>query len=108
MRIEIFESMSYGIQGLTDTTKDMKVSKFHQGLNTLRSQYNDIEVLTYKVDVYGSRPKKIDSLMYIDENKLVKEMSNKKLPIIFINDEFFKCGSYPTIEEIKSYMQVNN
>ncbi|HGM1460816.1 TPA: arsenic metallochaperone ArsD family protein [Clostridioides difficile] len=108
MRIEIFESMNYGIRGLTDTSKDIKAEKFYQDLNKLKSQYKDIEILTYKVDVYGSRPKKIDSLINIDENRLVKEISNKKLPIIFINDEFFKYGSYPTIEEIREYMQVNN
>lgn len=108
MRIEIFESMNYGIQGLTDTTKDMKALKFHQDLNMLKSQFNDIEVLTYKVDVYGARPKKIDFLINTDGNKLVKEMSNKKLPIIFINDEIFKYGEYPSIEEVKAYIKANN
>ena len=101
MRIEIFESMSYGIRGLTDISKDIKATKFYQDLNKLKSQYKDIEILIYKVDVYGSRPKKIDSLINIDGNKLVKEMSNKKLPIIFINDEIFKYGEYPSIEDIK-------
>ena len=101
MRIEIFESMSYGIRGLTYISKDMKATKFYQDLNKLKSQYKDIEILIYKVDVYGSRPKKIDSLINIDGNKLVKEMSNKKLPIIFINDEIFKYGEYPSIEDIK-------
>lgn len=108
MRIEIFESMNYGIQGLTDTSKDMKASKFHQDLNILKSQHNDIEVLTYKVDVYKARHKKIDFLINTGVNKLVKEMSNKKLPIIFINDEIFKYGEYPNIEEIKAYIQASN
>ena len=79
----------------------MKATKFYQDLNKLKSQYKDIEILIYKVDVYGSRPKKIDYLINIDGNKLVKEMSNKKLPIIFINDEIFKYGEYPSIEDIK-------
>ena len=36
MRIEIFESMSYGIRGLTDISKDMKATKFYQDLNKLK------------------------------------------------------------------------
>lgn len=86
----------------------MKASKFHQDLDILKSQHNDIEVLTYKVDVYKARPKKIDFLINTGINKLVKEMSNKKLPIIFINDEIFKYGEYPNIEEIKAYIQASN
>lgn len=47
MRIEIFESMSYGIGGLTDTSKDMKAAKPYQGSNKLKSQYKDIEIFKF-------------------------------------------------------------
>lgn len=108
MRIEIFEPINYGIKGLTDRSMDDKSLLFKQDLNKLKVDYKEIEVVVYKIDVYGSMPKRIDQLVNINEDKLVKENSNKKLPIIFINDEIFKYGSYPTIEEIKAYMQVNN
>lgn len=100
--------MNYAIQGLSDTSKDKESLKFKEYLNMLKLRDSDIEVLNYKVDVYGASPKRITYLMNTDENNLVKEMSNKKLPIVFINDQIFKYGEYPTMEEIKDYMQVNS
>ncbi|MGL5749409.1 MAG: arsenic metallochaperone ArsD family protein [Paraclostridium sp.] len=108
MRIEIFESMNYGVKGLSNTSKDVEALKFYKDLNELKLQYEEIQIISYKIDVYGARPNKIDNLINNTENKMVKESSNSKLPIIFINNEIFKYGSYPRIEEIKSYMQVNN
>lgn len=108
MRIEIFELMNYGINGLTDTSENRDAVIFYQELNNLKSQYKDIEVITYKVDVYKYSAKKIDSLMNIPENRAVKDMSNKKLPIIFINDEILKYGEYPSVEELRLYIKVNN
>lgn len=107
MRIEIFELMNYGISGLTDTSENRDSVIFYQELNNLKSQYKDIEVITYKVDVYKYAAKKIDSLMNISENRAVKDMSNKKLPIIFINDEILKYGEYPSVEEIRLYIKAN-
>lgn len=55
---------------------------------------------------YITRNKVVNGLMNID-NKGSKILNYDRLPVVVIDKNVFKVGSYPTVDEIKFIIEAN-
>lgn len=119
MKIEIYENKIQGIIGLLSTNQDENI---YEDLEALKKEISGIEVIRHNVI---TRPNVINSLMninrknqYITRNKVVNGLMNidnkgskilnyDRLPVVVIDKNVFKVGSYPTVDEIKSIIEAN-
>ncbi|MEW9080342.1 arsenic metallochaperone ArsD family protein [Terrisporobacter glycolicus] len=119
MKIEIYENKIQRISGLLNTNQDENI---YEDLEALKKEISGIEVIRHNVI---TRPNVINSLMninrknqYITRNKVVNGLMNidnkgskilnyDRLPVVVIDKNVFKVGSYPTVDEIKSIIEAN-
>lgn len=119
MKIEIYENKIQRISGLLNTNQDENI---YEDLEALKKEFSGIEVIRHNVI---TRPNVINSLMnidrknqYITRNKVVNGLMNidnkgskilnyDRLPVVVIDKNVFKVGSYPTVDEIKSIIEAN-
>jgi len=100
MRIEIFDPPMCCSTGLCGPSVDERLVRINENIELLESKYFDLQIYRYMI---SQEPLKFKENAEVYE--LLKNNGKSVLPITTLNGKVFKCGDYPSLEELVSTIE---
>ncbi|MBN9645691.1 arsenite efflux transporter metallochaperone ArsD [Terrisporobacter glycolicus] len=100
MKLEIFEPTMCCSTGICGPSVDEKLVKISEDIETLKKEFEGIIIERYQPQTHA-----LKFMANMEVGKLVRENSQKILPITVLDGKVIKSGSYPTLEELKSNLR---